>query len=147
MGGAPANFSYHTNFFGANSTIISALGNDEQGLEIRSLLKERNLKYSINTVDYPTGRVSVKLNKGIPNYVIHENVAWDFIELNKDVIFVLEKADAICFGSLSQRSDVSLKTIHKAISLVPKVALKIFDVNLRQSYYSKKIIEESLKSL
>lgn len=145
LGGAPANFTYHTNFFGANSTIISALGNDGQGEEICSLLKERNLKYSINTVNYPTGWVSVKLNNGIPKYIIHENVAWDFIELKEEVIHVLEKADAICFGTLSQRSEVAFKTIHRAINLVPKTALKILDVNLRQSYYAKNIIEESLK--
>ncbi|MDD3721767.1 MAG: carbohydrate kinase [Lutibacter sp.] len=145
LGGAPANFAYHTNFFDANSTIISALGNDENGKEIYSLLNERNLKYSINTVNYPTGWVSVKLNNGIPEYIIHENVAWDFISLKDEIIPVLQKADAICFGTLSQRSEVAFKTIHRAINLVPKMALKILDVNLRQSYYTKKILEESLK--
>ena len=145
LGGAPANFTYHTNLLGADSIIISALGNDEQGKEILSLMKERNLNYSINIVEYSTGWVSVKLSNGTPNYVIHKNVAWDFIKLKKEVISVLEKADAICFGTLSQRSEESFKTIHRAINLVPKTALKVLDVNLRQSYYTKKIIEESLK--
>lgn len=145
LGGAPANFAYHVNFFGANSTIISALGNDESGEEIYCLLKKRNLKYSINIVNYPTGWVSVKLDKGIPNYVIHENVAWDFIALKDDVIPVLQKADAICFGTLSQRSKVSFETIQEAIKLVPKTALKVLDINLRQSFYTKNIIEASLK--
>lgn len=145
LGGAPANFTYHTNFLGANSTIISTLGHDESGEEIRSLLKKRNLKYSINTVNYPTGWVSVKLDNGIPNYVIHENVAWDFIGLNKEVISDLENADAICFGTLSQRSKTSFKSIHKALKLVPVTALKVFDVNLRQTYYTKNIIEVSLE--
>jgi fructokinase len=146
LGGAPANFAYHANFFGANSTIISALGNDENGEEIELLLKENKLKYSINILNYPTGWVSVKLDNGIPNYVIHENVAWDFIELKDEVIPVLEKADAICFGTLSQRSKVSFETIQEAIKLVPKTALKVLDINLRQSFYTKKIIETSLKS-
>lgn len=145
LGGAPANFAYHANFFGANSTIISALGNDESGKEIRDLLKKRNLEYSINIVNYPTGWVSVKLDKGIPNYVIHENVAWDFIALKEEVIPVLQKADAICFGTLSQRSEESFETIQEAIKLVPKTALKVLDINLRQSYYTKNIIEASLK--
>lgn len=145
LGGAPANFAYHANFFGANSTIISALGNDENGEEIELLLKENKLKYSINTVHYPTGWVSVKLNNGIPNYVIHENVAWDFIALKDEVIPVLQKADAICFGTLSQRSKVSFDSIHEAIKLVPKTALKVLDINLRQSFYTKDIVEASLK--
>ncbi|MDO9137075.1 MAG: carbohydrate kinase [Lutibacter sp.] len=145
LGGAPANFAYHANFFGANSTIISALGNDQNGNEIELLLKENKLKYSINKVHNPTGRVSVKLDNGIPNYVIHENVAWDFIALKDEVIPVLEKADAICFGTLSQRSKVSFHTIHEAIKLVPKTALKVLDINLRESYYTKDLIEASLK--
>lgn len=144
LGGAPANFTYHTSVLGASSTIISALGDDEQGDEIYTLLKKRNLKHSIETVKYPTGWVSIRLNKGIPNYTIHENVAWDFIELKNEAISILEYADAICFGTLSQRSEVSFKTIQRAINLVPKTALKVLDVNLRQSYYSKEIIEESL---
>lgn len=145
LGGAPANFAYHANFFGANATIISALGNDENGKEIRSLLKERNLKYVANTVNYPTGSVSVKLNNGIPNYLIHENVAWDFMVLNEEAISALKKADAICFGTLSQRSKVSFETIQEALKLVPETALKVFDVNLRQSYYAEKMIKTSLK--
>ncbi len=144
LGGAPANFTYHANFLGANSTIISALGNDVRGEEIRASLKKRNLKYSINIVDYPTGWVSVKLDKGIPNYVIHENVAWDFISLKDEIIPVLQKADAICFGTLSQRSTVSFNGIYEALKLVPETALKVLDVNLRQSYYTKNIIETSL---
>jgi fructokinase len=145
LGGAPANFAYHTNLLGGNSTIISALGNDEQGKEIRRVLDEKKLNNLINNVDYPTGWVSVALNDGIPNYIIHENVAWDYIELNEGAVAVLKRADAICFGSLSQRSKVSFNATQKAINIVPKTALKVLDVNLRQSFYSKSILEESLK--
>jgi len=145
LGGAPANFCYHTSYFGANSFLISALGNDVYGREIISILKKRNTNYAINTVKYPTGIVSVKLKKGIPTYKIHENVAWDFIQLKNEAIPVLKNADAICYGTLSQRSETSLKTIQKAISLVPKTALKVFDINLRASYYTKEIIEDTLK--
>ena len=145
LGGAPANFAYHTNFFGGNATIISALGNDDEGNEIRNVLEEKKLNNVINSVEYPTGRVSVALNNGIPNYTIHENVAWDYIELKEEAVAVLKRADAICFGSLSQRSQVSFNTIHKALNIVPKTALKVLDVNLRQSFYSKSILEESLK--
>jgi len=146
LGGAPANFVYHTNYFGANSFLISAIGNDNYGEEIISILKKRNVNYAINKVEYPTGTVSVALKNGIPSYKIHENVAWDYITLKEEAIPVLEKADAICFGTLSQRSKTSLKSIEKAISLVPKTALKVFDINLRSFYYTKEIIEASLKS-
>ena len=79
LGGAPANFSYHCNYFGAKSSIVSALGNDEKGKEIISILNEKKLNYYINYVEKPTGYVSVKLIEGIPSYQIHENVAWDYI--------------------------------------------------------------------
>jgi fructokinase len=146
VGGAPANFAYHTQYFGANSWVISAIGNDKLGKEIIEILKKRNINYAINKVNYPTGTVSVKLKEGIPFYDIHENVAWDFITLNKAAISELEKADAICFGTLSQRSITSLKTIKKALNLVPESALKVLDINLRALYYSKEIIEDSLKA-
>lgn len=145
LGGAPANFVYHTSYFGANSFLISAIGSDDYGKEIILALKKRSTKYSINTVKYPTGIVSVKLKKGIPTYEIYKNVAWDFIRLKKESIPVLKKADAICFGTLSQRSETSLKAIQEAINLVPQTALKVYDVNLRALYYTKEIIENTLK--
>lgn len=144
LGGAPANFVYHAKYFGANSFIISAIGNDNLGKEIITVLEKRNINYSVNKINYPTGTVSVTLKNGIPSYKIDENAAWDFIRLKKDAIPILEKADAICFGTLSQRSKISLKSILKAINIVPKNSLKIFDINLRASYYTKEIIKHSL---
>ncbi|MGV6844662.1 MAG: PfkB family carbohydrate kinase, partial [Lutibacter sp.] len=93
----------------------------------------------------PTGTVSVKLNNGIPSYVIHENVAWDFIQLKKESIEALKKADAICFGSLGQRSIESYNSIIKALKIVPDTALKVYDINIRAPFYNKEIIENSLK--
>jgi len=87
----------------------------------------------------------VKLNNGIPSYIICENVAWDFIQLKKESVEALKKADAICFGTLAQRSSESFNSINKALKLVPDTALKIFDINLRAPFYNKEIIESSLK--
>lgn len=144
LGGAPANFVFHTKYFGANSFLISAIGNDNLGEEIIAVLNKRNINCSVNKVNYPTGTVSVTLKNGIPSYKIDESVAWDFIKLKKNIIPVLEKADAICFGTLSQRSKISLKSILKAISITPKNSLRVFDINLRASYYTKEIIKQSL---
>jgi len=145
VGGAPANFAYHAKYFGAKSKVISAIGKDSLGKEIISVLNNRNINYILNEVEYPTGTVSVKLKDGIPTYEIHENVAWDFIALNQEAIAALKTADAICFGSLSQRSNKSIRAIETALKLVPKKALKIFDINLRLQFYSNEIIENSLK--
>lgn len=145
LGGAPANFVYHTHNLGANSTIISAIGNDDLGNEIKHALKHKEINNVLSISNAPTGTVSVELNEGIPEYTIHKNVAWDNIELTNAVKTDLHTADAICFGSLAQRSQSSRLAINEAVTLVPESALKIFDINLRQNYYTKDLIVESLK--
>lgn len=145
LGGAPANFAWHAQQLGANGTVVSSVGNDEPGKEIRSIIKAKKLGNGISVSSKPTGTVSVKLKDGIPDYIIHENVAWDFIELNTVAKAALKKADAICFGSLAQRSEVSRRVIHQALDITPEDCVKVFDINLRQHFYSKAIIEASLK--
>jgi fructokinase len=145
LGGAPANFVYHTNNLGANSVIISAIGDDILGLEIESTLKEKGIHSELCISSFPTGEVTVELHNGIPDYTIHEQVAWDNIQLNNSVKKELREADAICFGSLAQRSSISRMAIGQALVLTPEHALKIFDINLRQNYYSKDMILESLE--
>lgn len=147
LGGAPANFAYHCKQMGADSKVVSAVGDDEQGKEI--LEKANSLRLAteyiqINT-NKDTGRVSVRLdNEGHPTYIIHENVAWDFIEVTEKTADLLRSADAVCFGSLAQRSPVSRKTINTYLRSVPVDCMKVFDINLRQEYYSKELIESSL---
>ncbi len=145
LGGAPSNFAFHTNNLGANTLIISSLGNDKEGEEIADILKKRKINHSINISDYPTGKVNVELNEGIPQYEIVKNVAWDFIELKSEAKSNLENADAVCFGSLAQRSEKSFETIQKALSYVKDSTLKVFDINLRQNYFNTEIIEKSLQ--
>jgi len=145
LGGAPANFVFHTQNLGVSSIIISAIGDDLSGKEIKQTLQNKEVPYLFNLSENPTGTVTVKLNNGSPSYTIHENVAWDKIILNNEAKNIIKKAKAICFGSLAQRSTTSRNTIRNAIKLAPRDSLKIFDINLRQHYYSKKLIQESLQ--
>jgi len=144
-GGAPANFAYHASQFGFESYVVSAVGKDSLGEEILKIFAEKELRFLVETVDFPTGTVKVELNdKGIPKYEICENVAWDNIPFTEKAKELAQNCSAVCFGTLAQRNETSRKTIRSFLELVPKNALKIFDINLRQNFYSKKIIHESL---
>ncbi|GBU26425.1 fructokinase [Fibrobacteria bacterium R8-3-H12] len=144
-GGAPANFAYHALQFGFKSYIVSAVGKDLLGKEILKIFAEKKLELLVETIDYPTGTVNVKLNdKGIPQYEICENVAWDNIPFTERTRELALNCSAVCFGTLAQRNETSRRTIRSFLELVPKTALKIFDINLRQHFYNKKIIHESL---
>jgi fructokinase len=146
LGGAPANFAYHVSQFGLNGYAISAIGNDLLGKEILDSLAEKHLNFLIENVDFPTGTVQVTLDeKGVPQYEICEGVAWDNIPFTQQSEELARVCNAVCFGSLAQRNAVSRITILKILELVPATALKIFDINLRQHFYTKEIIENSLK--
>ena len=144
LGGAPANFAYHAGqFLGSENTIaISALGNDELGDETIEALKEHGLNYLMPRVPYPTGTVQVTLTG---EGDIKENVAWDNIPFTAEVAEVASNCRAVCFGSLAQRNVTSWATIRQFLDATPDDCLKIFDINLRQQFYTKNVIEESLK--
>ena len=147
LGGAPANFAYHAGqFLGSDNTIaVSALGNDKLGDETIEALKEHGLNDLLPRVPYPTGTVQVQLDEqGIPTYDIKENVAWDNIPFDEDIAAIARNCRAVCFGSLAQRNVVSRETIHKFLDATPADCVKIFDINLRQQFYTKEIIKESL---
>jgi fructokinase len=148
LGGAPANFACHCNQLGAESYPVSCLGADPLGTEIRDRLQEMgvNATYVMESDAFPTGTVDVVLNAaGKPTYQIHEDVAWDHIPYSDKLKELSARLDAVCFGSLSQRSGESRGTIRSFLQQMPDSALKIFDVNLRQHFYSKEQIEESLQ--
>lgn len=148
LGGAPSNFAYHAGqFLGMDNTIaVSALGEDKLGEETIKALEEHQLNCLLPRVPYPTGTVQVQLDEqGIPTYDIKENVAWDNIPFIKEVEEVASSCRAVCFGSLAQRNVVSRETIHRFLDLTPKDCMKIFDINLRQNFYNKEIIKESLQ--
>lgn len=148
IGGAPANFAYHVSQFGLNSKVVSAVGEDKLGAEILENLQAKKLKMQIETVPYPTGTVQVELDaEGVPCYDIKEGVAWDNIPYTKDLDELAHQACAVCFGSLAQRSVVSRNSINAFLDAMPHDAnvLKIFDINLRQSFYTKEILCNSFK--
>jgi fructokinase len=147
LGGAPANFACHAGALGADSTLVSRIGNDPLGREILARFKASGFSTDFISVDptAPTGSVSVEVGSdGQPNYVIHENVAWDSIPADLGALEAAAQADAICFGSLAQRSEGSRKAIRALVCATKASAWRVFDINLRQSFYSKEIIEESL---
>jgi fructokinase len=144
LGGAPVNFAYHAMQLGAVGVAVSSVGDDELGREIMDSVNSKEVENCIAVNNLPTGTVGVTLKDGKPDYTIYENVAWDFIELTPEAIRMLQQADAICFGTLAQRSAVSHGAIQKALKLVPENCLKVYDINLRQKYYSKELISESL---
>ena len=146
VGGAPANFANHIANFGLNGLIVSAVGNDPLGDEIINILKGSKAKLAVAKTAYPTGTVNVHLDEnGIPSYEICENTAWDNIPFTSELEEIAHNSRAVCFGSLAQRSPVSRNTIERFLDAMPADSLKIFDINLRQNYYSKEIIANSLK--
>ena len=148
LGGAPANFAYHVSQFGIESCAVSAMGDDELGKELIGELNEHQLNYQIETVDYPTGTVQVSLDaNGIPAYEIKEGVAWDNIPFTRALEEKAKNCTAVCFGSLAQRSEVSRNTIHRFLDTMPdeEGRYKVFDINLRQGFFNKDIITESIK--
>lgn len=145
LGGAPANFAYHASGSGLTGIAVSAIGNDALGDEIVASFKEHGLKHHLSRVDYPTGTVQVTLSgRGIPQYEIMEGVAWDNIPWSDALAEIAERSRAVCFGSLAQRNSVSRETIQRFLKAVPEGCLKVFDINLRQHFYSEKIIRDSL---
>lgn len=147
LGGAPANFAYHANIQGSKGIIASCIGNDEPGKEILAKLKSLNLTcdYVETRSEYPTGTVSVEVNEnGKPSYIIHENVAWDYIPHSNELIRLASKADAVCYGSLVQRSKDSQETVSSFLSATAESCIRIFDINIRQNFYNKEIIHNSL---
>lgn len=146
LGGAPANFAYHAMQQGMNSIVISAIGRDMLGHEIRESLNRKRQNFMLVDTDYPTGTVQVSVSEtGIPTYDIRENVAWDHIPLTAAIKDIARITSAVCFGSLAQRAEESRSTIREFLSLVPEHAMKIFDINLRLHYYTEEIIKESLQ--
>ncbi len=147
LGGAPCNFVYHAQKQGADGLSISAIGDDENGKEILEVLKEKGISSDLIQINQkPTSTVDVKLNEqGVPEYIIHEDVAWDYISYTDQLKQEVSSADIICFGSLAQRNKESRKAIKSMLMDCSSDTLIVCDINLRQDYYTKDIINESLQ--
>ena len=148
IGGAPANFAYHVSQFGLPSCVVSAVGDGALGKEIIENFTSKGLNQLIAEVPYPTGTVQVEIDQaGVPQYEIKENVAWDNIPYTENLESLAKKTKAVCFGSLAQRNVVSRNTINRFLDAMPKDedSLVVFDMNLRQGFYNKEILCNSMK--
>lgn len=148
IGGAPANFAYYMKQFGFDAVAVTAVGDDQLGIEIKETFVRMGLDHQTEVVDYPTGVVNIDLDDmGIPAYEIVENVAYDHIPYTSSLDEIAHKCNVVCFGTLAQRNEVSRSTITRFLDSMPESGetYKVFDINLRQNFYSKEMITESLK--
>ncbi len=148
LGGAAANFAYHAQTLGAAAKLVSTVGDDGLGKEMLEKLGDMQMAVDCVTVHptAPTGTVSIALTEnGQPQYTIRENVAWDYITPNELARATVARADAICFGTLAQRSAVSRAAIRSLVASTRPAAYRVFDVNLRQNFFSAEVIESSLR--
>jgi fructokinase len=148
LGGAPSNFAYISTLLGNEGAVASRVGDDALGHEAVAHLAKVGVSTAAVQVDlqHATGTVQVEVDgNGQPTFHIAENVAWDFLEWTPDWRELAEQADAICYGSLAQRSEVSRSTIRQFLAATRRDAVRIFDVNLRQAFYSSDVLAESMK--
>lgn len=147
LGGAPANFAVMAGRLGNHAAILSRIGRDDLGRQAVDELDPMPVDISGVQIDplHPTGTVTVSFDSGEPRYTIHRPAAWDYFELSDEWVRLAERADAICFGSLAQRSVESRQTVQTLAAETPAACIRIFDANLRAPFYSSEIIEESLE--
>ena len=146
LGGAPLNFAFFSKELGVEAYAVSAIGNDVLGDETLAVASATgvNLDY-LQRNNLPTSRVLISLdNEGVPQYEIVENVAWDALECPQMILDLVKDASVMCWGSLAQRSVTSRQSVLAMLAAAPKECVKVFDINIRQHYYSREVIETSL---
>lgn len=146
-GGAPANVAFQANQLGNLGVVCSRVGQDDLGREIAEFLEAQGLQSRHLQFDpeHPTGTVTVKLSShGQPSYTIHEHVAWDSLEFTSDWQSLMQSAAAVCFGTLAQRTSAARETIHRCLRETGPDCLRVFDVNLRQEFYTREIVDASM---
>jgi len=146
LGGAPANFAVMAGRLGNHAIVLSRIGRDDLGRMAVDQLEPMPVDTSVLQLDFdhPTGRVTVEFASGEPRYTIHQPAAWDFFDLTEEWIRLAERADAICFGSLAQRSDPSRRTIQQLAATTTAKCIRVFDVNLRPPFISSEVMQESM---
>ncbi|WP_237722563.1 PfkB family carbohydrate kinase, partial [Singulisphaera acidiphila] len=148
LGGAPANFTFHCRSLGALAGLVTRVGDDDLGRQVLERFRLLSLPTETVQVDptWPTGTVSVTLAAdGQPRFTIHEHVAWDRIGADEAGLALARAADAVCFGSLAQRSEPARRAIRSLVSAARPEALRVFDVNLRPPFIDRDVIAYSLK--
>jgi fructokinase len=148
FGGAPANFACHAASLGGEAWMVSAVGTDELGDRALDSLRQRGVECASVTRDpkHATGRVLVTLDAtGQASYEFAADTAWDHLVWSSQLASLARRCDAVCFGTLGQRSPISRDTIRRFVEATPPTTLKVFDVNLRQRFYDAETIESSLQ--
>ncbi len=147
LGGAPANFAFHAGQLGAAGRIVSRLGRDADGDRLAAELSAQgvSIDYLQRDDKFPTGTVLVQLKDGQPSYEISTPVAWDYLEWTPQLEELARQTDGVSFGTLSQRNAASRATIQTFLQHTPRNTVRLFDINLRQSFWSREVIEEGLK--
>ena len=148
LGGAPANFAFHARSLGTDARVISRVGDDPLGREILDRMQGLGLPTETIGVDdeRPTGTVEVAVSDdGQPTYTIWEDVAWDRIEAGPLSLATCAAADAVCFGSLARRGEVSRRGIGTLVAAAGPGTLRIFDINLRPPFVDRAVVEDSLQ--
>jgi fructokinase len=147
-GGAPANFACHARALGSDAAIVTRVGDDALGRDLLRRFEAIALPAHLVQVDEsaPTGTVGVELDSdGVPRFTIHGDAAWDRLLATQAALAAMAAADAVCFGSLGQRAEPARSSIQALVAATPTRALRIFDVNLRQPFYSREVLEQSLR--
>ena len=147
LGGASANFCATVGRLGNHAVLASRIGTDDNGERLSGLLRELPIDLSCVQIDpdRQTGTVTVAIDPdGEPQYRIHEGVAWDAMEFSPSWKELAVRADAVCFGTLAQRNLLSRAAIQSFLAALNPRALRVFDINLRQRYFSEEVIRWSL---
>jgi fructokinase len=148
FGGAPANFACHAAALGADGYIVSAVGPDTLGMQVfeEFRLRDVHTEYLQKTPQHATGTVNVLVDpQGHASYHFASDTAWDNLHWTDSLATLAQRCDAVCFGSLAQRSEVARTTIYRFLSTTKHDCLRVFDVNLRQDFYNAEVLDESLK--
>ncbi|HUF19280.1 MAG TPA: carbohydrate kinase [Burkholderiales bacterium] len=148
LGGAPTNFTYQAGALGARAIMVTRVGNDDLGREVIERFRKMNLPSETVQVDpvRPTGTVTVTLNeKGVGQYAFADDTAWEQLVATSSALTAISGAHAVCFGTLGQRNPVARKSIQQLLAAAPVDALRICDINLRLDFYSREVIEQSMR--
>jgi fructokinase len=146
LGGAPFNFTFHCHQLGHAAVPVSRVGNDDLGRDIRAAVRRLGLSDAFlqDDPDHATGTVTVALDqRGQPAFTITPDVAYDYLAWNAGLESLLARARAVCFGTLVQRHATARATVQRILHTAHS-ALRIYDINLRQQFYSREVIEASL---
>ena len=148
LGGAPSNFAHHARLLGDRAVVASRVGEDELGREALGRLARAGVAadYVQTDPEHPTGTVAVEIDAGgEARFTVNPGSAWDYIELTPRWAELARVADAVCFGTLGQRHPRARSTIHGFLALTRPDSLRLFDVNLRHSFFTAEMLAASLR--